>query len=273
MARIITSNRPTATEMSNSLYSDSRLYDLVMGRFATGGKLGFYHRQIASYGTPTLELACGTGRLTIPLAETGTDITGLDISEHMLRTAELKARERDVQVTFLHDDMRNFNLGRQFRSILIPAQSLSHLHTREEVEACFGCVRSHLAVGGGFVIELFNPSPALLAREAGRRYPVGDYEDELTGERFSLSEEVRYDSASQVNHINWYFLRNGADREDVLSFEMRQFFPQEIDTLLEYNGFIVKRKYGGYDGEVFASSSPKQLVVCTALSPTSHSTT
>jgi SAM-dependent methyltransferase len=250
--------------MSNSLYSDSRLYDLVMGRFATGGMLDFYQRQVDSYGGPTLELACGTGRLTVPLAEAGADITGMDISEHMLRTAEVKARERDVQVTFSYGDIRDFNLGRQFKLILVPAQSLSHLHAREEIEACFGCVRRHLAAGGRFVIELFNPSPALLAREVGRRYPVGDYEDELTGERFTLSEEVRYDSASQVKHIRWHFLGDSADKEGVLSFEMRQFFPQEIDALLEYNDFVVERKYGGYGGEEFAGSSPKQLIVCTA---------
>jgi len=264
MAHFIIGNCSPETEMSNSLYRDSRLYDLVMGRFASGGMLDFYHRQVVSYGGPTLELACGTGRLTIPLVEAGADITGIDISEHMLRAAEMKARERDVQVSFLCGDMRDFDLGRQFKLILVPAQSLSHLHAREEVEACFGCVRRHLAVGGGFVIELFNPSPALLARGAGRRYPVGDFEDELTGERFILSEEVRYDSASQVNHISWHFLGGGVGREDLLSFEMRQFFPQEIDALLEYNGFIVERKDGGYDGEVFAGSSPKQLIVCSA---------
>ena len=75
---------------------------------------------------------------------------------------------------------------------------------------------------------------------------------------------MRYDSASQVNHISWHFLGDGVDRENLLSFEMRQFFPQEIDALLGYNGFIVERKYGGYVGEVFAGSSPKQLIVCTA---------
>ncbi len=66
-----------------------------------------------------------------------------------------------------------------------------------------------------------------------------------------------------MNHISWYFLRDGDDEEGVLSFEMRQFFPQEIDTLLEYNGFTIDRKYGGYDGEEFSGDSPKQLIVCT----------
>lgn len=249
--------------MSDSLYSDSHLYDLVMGRFATGGMLDFYLRQVAGCGGPALELACGTGRLTIPLAETGADITGLDISEHMLRAAEAKARDRDVRVTFLRGDMRDFDLDRRFRLILVPAQSLSHLHTRGEVRDCLGCVRRHLAGGGRLVVELFNPSPVLLARETGRRYPVGVYEDEVTGDRFTLSEEVSYNSASQVQHISWHFLRDGDDVESVLSFEMRQFFPQEIDALLEYNGFIVERKYGGYDGEEFNGSSPKQLIVCT----------
>jgi hypothetical protein len=142
-------------------------------------------------------------------------------------------------------------------------RSRCHTYTRARKSKLASAVRRHLAVGGRFGIELFNPSLALLAREAGRRYPVGDYEDELTGERFTLSEEVRYDPASQVNHISWHFLGDGVDREDLLSFEMRQFFPQEIDALLEYNGFMVERKYGGYDGEVFAGSSPKQLIICT----------
>src|SRR5215208_53373 len=107
MAHFITGNCSPETEMGNSLYRDSRLYDLVMGRFASGGMLDFYHRQVVRYGGPTLELACGTGRLTIPLVEAVADVTGMDISEHMLRTAEMKARERDVRVSFLCGDMRD----------------------------------------------------------------------------------------------------------------------------------------------------------------------
>jgi len=49
-----------------------------------------------------------------------------------------------------------------------------------------------------------------------------------------------------------------------LAFEIRQFFPQELDALLMYNGFTIEEKYGDYDGALFCGTSPKQLVVCRA---------
>jgi 2-polyprenyl-3-methyl-5-hydroxy-6-metoxy-1,4-benzoquinol methylase len=160
-----------------SFYSDAERYDLVMGAYARGDYLNLYQRQIARYGEPVLELACGSGRLTIPLATEGVHITGMDISEDMLRLAKWKASKRGVSIPFIQGDMRSFDLGEKFKFIFIPAQSLSHLHTREEIEDCFSCVRRHLADDGRFLIGLFNSSVKLLARESGRRYPIGEYKD------------------------------------------------------------------------------------------------
>ncbi len=64
-----------------------------MGAYASGEPLDFYRRQVSRYGEPVLELACGSGRLTIPLANEGVNITGMDISEDMLNLATLKASE------------------------------------------------------------------------------------------------------------------------------------------------------------------------------------
>jgi SAM-dependent methyltransferase len=247
-----------------SFYSDARRYDLVLGAYATGDFLHFYRRQSAHYGEPVLELACGSGRLTIPLAEAGVKITGLDISEEMLGWAKLKASERGIRIRFIQGDIRHFDLGEKFKFIFIPAQSLSHLDQREEIEEFFSCVRRHLAEDGRFLIELFNPSVKLLARDSGRRYSVGEYEDPTGGGRVFVTEEVRYDAATQINHIRWFFRNEGSDEEVVLSFEMRHFFPQEIDALLWYNGFLIEHKYGSYDEEEFSSDAIKQLIVCRA---------
>ena len=236
-----------------------------MGRYAAGDMLEFYRRQVARYGQPVLELACGTGRLTIPLAEDGVDIMGLDLSTQMLELAERKAQERHLRIPFVQGDVRAFELGRKFKFIFIPAQSLSHLHQREELEDCFACVRRHLAEGGRFLIELFNPSVKLLAREPEQYYPVGsgEYEDADGGGRVVVTAQVRYDAATQVSHIR-YFFRSEQSEGDVLSFEMRQFFPQEIDALLVYNRLRIEKKYGGYDEAAFSNDSPKQLIVCQA---------
>ena len=245
-----------------SFYSDAQRYDLVMGAYASGDSLKFYRQQVRRYGEPVLELACGTGRLTIPLANTGVNITGMDISGEMLKLAKLKTTTAQVDIRFIQGDMRSFDLGEKFKFIYIPAQSLSHLHTRKEIENCFSCVRRHLAGEGRFLIELFNSSVRLLAREPGRRSNVGQYEDPRGGYQVFVTEEVRYDAASQINHIRWFFQEERRNEETVLSFEMRQFFPQEIDALLGYNGFVIEHKYGSYNEDEFSSDAPKQLIVC-----------
>lgn len=245
-----------------SFYSDARRYDLAMGAYASGDQLNFYRRQVARYGEPVLELACGSGRLTIPLAREGIDITGLDISEEMLQLAKSKASKSGLSIRFIRGDIRSFDLGEKFKFIVIPAQSLSHLHTREEIEDCFSCVRRHLADEGRFLIELFNSSIGMLARESGRRYPVGQYNDPKGDSPVFVTEEVRYDAASQVDHIQWFFRNEGSNKETVLSFEMRQFFPREIDALLWYNDFLIEHKYGSYDQTEFSSDAWKQLIIC-----------
>lgn len=245
-----------------SFYSEPRLYDLVIGNYASGDLLQFYRQQAERYGEPVLELACGSGRLTIPLARAGINISGLDLSEEMLNLARSKAAEAGVNVRFLQGDMRSFELGETFKLICIPAQSLSHLHTRGEVETCFAAVRRHLADEGRFLIELFNPSLPMLARETAIRHPVGRYKDPAKGSEMLVTEQVRYDAASQINHLRWFFREEGSDEETILSFEMRQFFPEEIDALLWYNGFRIEHKYGSHQAEEFSSASSKQLIVC-----------
>jgi len=233
-----------------------------MGAYASGEGFSFYRQQVARYGESVLELACGSGRLTIPLAREGINITGMDISVEMLQLAKVKASQSGASLRLIQGDMRSFDLGEKFKFIFIPAQSLSHLHTRPEIEDCFSCVRRHLAEEGRFLIELFNSSVRLLARETDRRHTMDQYRDPKSGTQVFVTAEVRYDSASQVNHIRWFFREEGSNEETALSFEMRQFFPQEIDALLWYNGFLIEHKYGSYEEGEFSSESPKQLLVC-----------
>jgi SAM-dependent methyltransferase len=249
-----------------NFYTDAWRYDLVEGAYATGNFLDFYRRQISRYGEPVLELACGSGRLTIPLAEDGIDITGLDISKEMLALAKRKASERGIDIPFIRGDIRKFGLRKRFKFIFIPAQSLSHLHEQEEMEDCFSCVQRHLTKDGRFLIELFNPSLSLLSRNPDEAYPIGSGPFELpggTGKVF-VSCRARYDSAAQVNAIQFIYRHEPGGEEKVLSFAMRQFYPQEIDSLLSYNGFLIEYKYGDYHENQFSNGANKQLIVCKA---------
>jgi SAM-dependent methyltransferase len=243
----------------DNLYSDAALYDLVhLGPWK--GELEFYLRAAGGErDRRVLELACGTGRLTIPLAERGLDMTGLDLSPAMLERARAKADQAGVEARFIQGDMRAFDLAQRFDLIFIPINSICHLLSRPDVEACLGCVRAHLAPAGRLVIDVFNPSLAILMRESGRWFEVGVYDDEQ-GRPVRLTEQNRYDRATQINHILWRF-EGESGRAVERRLTMKQYFPQELDALLACNGFAIEAKWGQYGGQPFHSDSNQQVVV------------
>jgi SAM-dependent methyltransferase len=240
------------------LYTAADLYDLVhLGPWK--GEAEFYMRQAERWGRRALELACGTGRLTLPLAAHGLQITGLDLSPAMLARARAKAAAAGTAIEFVQADMRDFRLGQQFDLIFIPVNSICHLLTREDVEACLRCVRAHLQPRGRFIVDVFNPSLEILSRDPSRWYEIGGYADS-DGQRVRLSEQTRYDRASQVSAITWRYEWDDGRRAEH-SLTMRQFFPQELDALLAYNGFVIETKFGKYGEAEFHAESNQQLVV------------
>lgn len=247
---------------TETIYFSGEEYDRLTGPYATGEDFEHYRRLADRANGPVLELACGTGRLTIPLAGAGIKITGLDSSEEMLGVARRKAAEWGSHTSFVQGDMRRFDFGEsRFALIFVPVNSLSHLLTAEDIDACFSRARAHLMPGGCFAFDLFNPSLALLTRAPEVRSPIRSYID-ASGRQVTLSESNHYDAATQVNHITWYYEREG-DPPSVTAYPlaMRQFFPQEIDLIARYHGFEIEAKYGDYSGGAFTSESPKQILL------------
>lgn len=243
----------------NTLYENSWLYDLIHEKAPDSREVAFYERQIEHYGSPVLELACGSGNYLVTLSSSDVEISGLDISDEMLSAAEKKAEKQNIETKLTNADMRNFELNQKFALIFIAGNSLQHLNTLADVEACFESVKRHLAPGGRFIIEVFNPSLQLLNRSADERYFVGEYKTENGW--VVITENVRYDAATQINYLQWHYKNQSMREEQTVSFTMRQFFPQEFDTLFLYNGFRIEHKFGNFDESEFSSDSPKQIIV------------
>jgi len=241
------------------IYNDGEHYDLQNRNFTED--IPFYLKQIKKYGEPVLEIACGTGRITIPVAEQGIQITGLDISEPMLAFAKKKAASKDVHIEWVREDCRNFNLDKKFALILLPFNSIAHLHSLESIESCFSSVKEHLKDSGRFIIDIFNPRLDILLRDPSKRYPVTEYPDPDGRGTVTVTENNIYNSATQINRIKWYFHTEKEKEESVKELNMRIFFPQELDALLHYNGFEIETKFGNYDETPFKTSSPIQLVI------------
>ncbi|MDQ7772994.1 MAG: class I SAM-dependent methyltransferase [Elusimicrobiales bacterium] len=209
---------------------------------------------------PVLELACGTGRLAIPLKKAGVDITGLDVALPMIEQARAKAKEAGLRMDFIHGDARKFRLKKKFRLIFIAYNSMQHIHSIEDLESFFASVKAHLAPGGRFAFDVFNPDPRHLSRDSEELIPIGCYEDPEGGGEILVNEQYFYDRHLQSTAVVWHYSKKG---KKIYSrrLRMRCFFPLELDALLRYNGFKVLAKYGDFKHRPFGPASPKQILV------------
>jgi SAM-dependent methyltransferase len=253
-----------STNTSIPVYRDGRHYDAMNSDVVAD--IPFYVEEARRAAGPVLELACGTGRLAIPIAQSGVEIVGLDLSPSMLSYARPKAQQAGVGISFVEGDCRNFELGRKFALIFMAFNSMQLLHDHASLATLFASVRMHLAEGGRFIFDVFNPKMALLARTGDERTFEREYKDPEGKGTITLEHTMNYDDASQVNRIQWYFSRRGANGEErdfrVEDLHMRCLFPQELDLLVRSQGFEIVEKFGNFERKPFASGEQKQVVVC-----------
>jgi SAM-dependent methyltransferase len=208
---------------------------------------------------PVLEYGIGNGRIAIPIAKHGLEVVGVDHSAPMLRDLRRRlAREpREVQgrVRAVRGDMRTVRLGRTFPLVLSTFNTALHLYTRLDVERFLARAREHLAPRGKLVIDLSMPAPGDLARPADRPYHAPRFRHPTKG-IVKNREYFAYDSARQVLFVSMEFEPlNEPSGGWTTPLAHRQFFPQEWEMLLHYNGFAVERVEGDFCGGPLTNDS------------------
>jgi len=253
--------------MERSLYDDAALYDRIVSPPA--GSLDFFLDVVRAQAGPVLELACGTGRLAIPIAQAvagdaSRPVSGLDLSPAMLDRARRKAADVGASVELVEGDMRRFSLRPQFGTIFVAFNSLLHLTTNDALAECFACVREHLVPGGAFAFDVFNPNVRFLARSPDERTTQTRIADAELGE-IHVETTMNYDAATQVNRAAWHLSAPGRPDFLTVPLHLRCLFPQELPLLLAMNGLRLESRYGDFGGEPFTSESPRQVCVCRAV--------
>jgi SAM-dependent methyltransferase len=241
-------------------FADAERYDIEDGN-DTG--VAFYAALAQESGGPVLELACGTGRVGIPLAQLGFALTGLDIVPGMLALARRKSA--GLPARWLEGDARAFDLGKRFRLIFITGNAFQGFLTRADQEALLGCVRAHLHNEGLFAFETRNPRPDAIAthleEQESARYTE---QHRRSGRDVRVSKSQVYDPASQI--LQWTTYRrwheDGKEQTTVTRIALRFTGPQELAGLLHNAGFAILRQYGDWDGSPLSATSPSIIVVC-----------
>ena len=101
-----------------------------------------------------LDLACGTGSLTLLLASKGYKVTGLDRAEGMLNVAREKADSENQKISLHQGDMINFKLDQKFDAILCTYDSINYAIDEEELSKMLVTVSKHLTIDGLFIFDV-----------------------------------------------------------------------------------------------------------------------
>jgi SAM-dependent methyltransferase len=238
----------------------ARSYDLLYADKDYAAECDLVERVIRGYGPkPTrsiLDLGCGTGNHSLPLAERGYEVTGVDRSEGMLSQIRSKA---GTKATFQTGDIRSVDLGRKFDCALMMFAVLGYQLENDDALAALRNARKHLNAGGVLMFDVWYGPAVLRERPSERAKVIPTKEGQLV--RFAGG---KLDIARQVCTVSYQVWR--IEKDHVVSrveekHDMRYFFPQEIALLLQSAGFAMSRIGAFPDVERDADESTWNITV------------
>ena len=203
-------------------------------------------------GGPALELAIGTGRVAIPLAERGVPVSGIELSRPMIRRLQDKVGGR-IPVT--HGDMATARAEGEFSLVYLVFNTIANLLTQDEQVRCFQNAAAHLRPGGCFVIELWVPDLRALSPAA----PVQVF----AAEDGYLGLDV-VDTATQrivSHHVTFDERVPGGDRREARLGRTphRYVWPSELDLMARLAGMSLEARYADWSGAAFTSASASHV--------------
>lgn len=202
-----------------------------------------------------MEIGCGTGLVTWPVANAGHSVVGIDLSDRMLDIARSK-KDLNTQTTidrveFCHADMGEFQLDRKFRTAIIPGRSFQHLLSPCKQRSALACTYDHLDAGGTLVMNLFDPKLDYCVPNAEPPTKIEETVDPHTGQKIRRSFLSRTtDPLAQI--FTEQVLLEVLDETGITiskektSWSLRWSYAQEMRYLFEITGFHVEHLFSDY---------------------------
>jgi SAM-dependent methyltransferase len=200
-------------------------------------------------GGAALELAVGTGRVAVPLADRGVPVSGIELSEPMVDRLRAKVDERTLPVVV--GDMATAQAPGEFTLVYLVFNTISNLLTQAEQVECFRNAARHLTPGGRFVVELWVPE--LRALPPGRAATVGVVEP-----GYVLLDT--YDVLRQ--HVVSHHFTFDDGREARLGRSPHRYvWPAELDLMGQLAGFELESRHADWSGAEFTADSASHVSV------------
>lgn len=232
--------------------------------------LQFYVDMAKTKGGPVLELACGTGRILLPIAREGIPIHGVDNSFPMLNVLQdkLQREVKDVRelVSTLQGDIRNFRSNREYPLVTIPFRPLQHMYTVEDQIAALQTAAFHLEDSGVLVFDVFYPKSDSLLSKVGEEF----LELEWTPKSDPGKVIRRYFRKESVDKINQNFSGTFIFRtyqgeklvlEETESLRMSYYTYPHLRALFMLTGLEIVEEYGSFERTPLDNQAQQMIFV------------
>ena len=213
---------------------------------------------------PIIDIACGTGRITIPLGLAGHEMIGVDAHQGMLQAASGKSKKENLSIKWIHEDCTNMNLNLESNFLYSVGNSFQHFLTNEAQDGLLNSVSRHLKAGGLFVFDTRFPSLEELLQPPTEEFWTS-YIDADTGYEVELSTISHYDSLKQIQHyttIRKYINQNKLVKELKTRIKLRYVFPKEMERLLEKHQLKALHIYSDWNKNPINKDSHSMIYVC-----------
>ena len=217
----------------------------------------FYVTEAKKANGKVLEVACGTGRIYLPLLAAGVDAYGIDISKNMLSVLEKKARQAGLVPHVGLADMRNFKRKERFSLILVPFRAFLHMLTSRDQLATLKNMRAHLSPGGKLMLNFFFPSPEFIVGKYGKGRRNKEFFDRKSG-ILVTSESYFMDEPNQIVQCVFRLSKKGKQIA-IQRYRLALLYKKEFELLLRLAGFSKWRVYGGFKKEKLKSSRQEMV--------------
>ncbi|HZZ42205.1 MAG TPA: class I SAM-dependent methyltransferase [Tepidisphaeraceae bacterium] len=214
-----------------------------------------------------LELAAGTARAAIPIAQSGHRVVAVDYAADMLAIAEQKRDSVGLtnrELTLLHRDVLKLNLNEKFDHVCIFFNTFYNFTTLDEQDRFLQVARRHLKPTGKLWMDIYNPDLELLSKKHLQQIDPAIFYVPSLDRSVQRDTELVQDHANQVQHVTFHYRWFDADaveQHEQVKFNLTWLMPRELQLLLERNGFQITRLYGDYDGSAMTGDSPRIISV------------
>jgi len=203
-------------------------------------------------GARVLDLACGWGRIALPLAQRGFRVTGLDLSEAFLARARQDAQGAGLDIDFRHGDMRQIPFVEEFDAVIMMWTAFAALESDEEDQKVLNAVAHALRPGGRFFID-----------QASRESIIRNYRGRDWWEREDgtlVLHEREFNLLESRNYVRMTIIEPDGSRR-VYTHAIRLYTPRELAGMLERAGLRFRQVWGGFDGQDYSLDSRRMIVL------------